>query len=200
MLKRGTRAGVRLLALLGALLLLVTLLPPRWYVIGLAGVWNDPPGATLIVLGADSLDGQMLGVASYWRSVYAILAWREGGFGHLILSGETSVTAPMRDFIVAQGIPASVIVMENRSNSTRENALFTTSLARQFPAPYVLLTSDYHMWRARHAFQKAGLIVQPRPFPDALKRMNQWSARWSIFIELLVESAKIIYYWARGWV
>jgi hypothetical protein len=30
--------------------------------------------------------------------------------------------------------------------------------------------------------------------------MNQWSARWSIFIELLVETAKIAYYWARGWV
>ena len=200
MLRQGARACLRLLALLGALLLLVTLLPPRWYVTRLAGAWNDPGGATLIVLGADRLDGQMLGVASYWRSVYAVLAWREGGFSHLILSGNAGITAPMRDFIVAQGIPASAIVMENRSASTRENALFTAALARQLPAPYVLLTSDYHMWRAHLAFQKAGLTVQPRPFPDALKRMNQWSARWSIFVELLVESAKIAYYWARGWV
>jgi len=200
MFHQGARACLRLLALLGALLLLVTLLPPRWYAVRLAGAWTDPRGATLIVLGADRLDGQMLGVASYWRSVYAVLAWRKGGFGHLILSGEAGVTAPMRDFIVAQGIPASAIVMEDRSGSTRENALFAAPLARQFPAPYVLLTSDYHMWRAHHAFQKAGLMVQPRPFPDALKRMNQWSARWSVFIELLVESAKIAYYWARGWV
>jgi len=200
MFHQVARKGMRVLTFLGALLLLVTLLPPRWYVRQLAGSWNDPRGATLIVLGADVLDGQMLGVASYWRSVYAVLVWREGGFGHLILSGNAAITLPMRDFIVAQGIPDSAIVMEEHAGSTRQNALLTAALAHQFPAPYVLLTSDYHMWRAHHAFQKAGLTIQPRPFPDALKRMNQWSARWPIFIELLVESAKIAYYWARGWV
>ena len=200
MLRKAARACLRLVTLLGALLLLVTLLPPRWYVNRLAGVWNDPRGATLIVLGADTLDGQMLGMNSYWRSVYAIRAWKEGGFGHLILSGRTDITAPMRDFIVCQGVPASAVVMEERSISTRENALFTVPVARQFPGPYVLLTSDYHMWRAHRAFQKAGLTVEPRPFPDIGKRINQWSTRWSIFIELLVESTKIVYYWARGWI
>ncbi len=200
MLRQGARACLRFFALLGALLLLVTLLPPRWYVNRLAGAWNDPRGTTLIVLGADSLDGQLLGVGSYWRSVYAVRAWKEGGFEHLILSGSTRITAPMRDFITAQGVPASAIVMEDRSESTRQNALFTAPLARQFPAPYVLLTSDYHMWRAHRAFQKAGLTVLPRPFPDALKRMNQWSARWPVFLELVVESGKIAYYEARGWI
>ena len=200
MLRKATRVCVRLLALLGALLLLVTLLPPRWYVNQLAGVWTDSRGATLIVLGGDKLDGQLLGITSYWRSIYAVRAWKDGGFGHLILSGKTDITAPMRDFVVAEGVPASAVVIEDRSNSTRENALFTAAVARQFPGPYVLLTSDYHMWRAHRAFQKAGLTVAPRPFPDALKRMNQWSARWSIFIELLLESAKIGYYWARGWI
>jgi uncharacterized SAM-binding protein YcdF (DUF218 family) len=200
MLRQAARACLRLLTLLGALLLLVTLLPPRWYVNRLADVWTDAHEGTLIVLGADNLDGQMLGISSYWRSVYAVRAWREGGFGRLILSGNTSVTAPMRDFIVAAGVPADAIVIEDRSNSTHENALFTTPLARHYPGPYVLLTSDYHMWRAHRAFQKAGLVVQPRPFPDALKRMNQWSMRWSIFIELLLETTKIVYYWARGWI
>ncbi len=200
MLRKAARICVRLLTLLGALLLLVTLLPPRWYVTKLAGVWTDPRGATIIVLGADKLDGQILGINSYWRSVYTVRAWKEGGFAHLILSGETDITAPMRDFVVAEGVPAPAVVLEDRSNNTRENALLTAQVARQFPGPYVLLTSDYHMWRARRAFQKAGLVVEPRPFPDALKRMNQWSSRWSIFIELLVESAKIVYYWGRGWI
>jgi hypothetical protein len=94
MFRQGARECLRLLTLLGALLLLVTLLPPRWYVRQLAGAWNDPRGGTLIVLGADKLDGQMLGVASYWRSVYAVLVWREGGFGHLILSGNADIRYP----------------------------------------------------------------------------------------------------------
>jgi len=200
MLRKAARACLRLLTFLGALLLLVTLLPPRWYVNRLAGLWTDPHGATLIVLGADNLDGQVLGMSSYWRSVYAISAWKEGGFGHLILSGQTGTTASMREFIVCQGVPASAVVMEQHSNSTRENALFTVAVARQYPGPYVLLTSDFHMWRAYRAFQKTGLKVEPRPFPDVLKRMNQWSARWPIFFELLLESTKIVYYWARGWI
>ena len=82
------------LAALGLVLLLVTLAPPRWYVNRLAGSWNDPKGATLIVLGDDSVDGRVLGESSYWRSVYAILAWKEGGFRRVLLSGAASITHP----------------------------------------------------------------------------------------------------------
>jgi uncharacterized SAM-binding protein YcdF (DUF218 family) len=200
MIRKVFRALVRGLACLGALLLLVTLLPPRWYVRELAGEWRDPGGRVLIVLGNDSLDVGILGEGSYWRSVYAVLAWREGGFRRMVLSGESSVTGPMRDFIVCQGVPAETVIVEDRSTSTRENALFAAETARQFPGPYVLLTSDYHMWRAWRAFRKAGLNVEPRPFPDAGKHFNDWHQRWSIFLGLADETGKIVYYRARGWI
>jgi uncharacterized SAM-binding protein YcdF (DUF218 family) len=195
-LRRGIAAA---LGWLGAVLLFVTLLPPRWYVRWLAGDWTDAPGGVLIVLGGDTLDGRMLGTSSYWRSVYATWAWREGTFRHLILSGAEATTLPMRDFIVCQGVPPAAITLEPRALSTRENALFTAGLARRFPGPYVLLTSDYHMRRASRAFRKAGLEVIPRPFPDALKRMNDWRDRWRIFLDLVQESVKAGYYWAHGW-
>lgn len=198
-LRKLRRALAAALACLGGLLALVTLFPPRWYVRWLAGDWTDASGGVLIVLGGDALDGRMLGISSYWRSVYATLAWREGTFRHLILSGEDATTLPMRDFLLCQGVPPQAITMERRSLSTRENALFSAELARQFPGPYVLLTSDYHMRRASRAFQKAGLRVIPRPFPDALKRMNDWRDRWRIFLDLIQESVKAGYYGARGW-
>ncbi len=193
------RWAVRALACLGGLLLFVTVFPPRWYARWLSGDWTEGQGNVLIVLGGDALDGGILGVSSYWRSVYAIRAWRGGGFQHLILSGADSITLPMRDFIVCQGVPAEAIVMERRSVSTHENAVFTAALARQFPGPYVLLTSDYHMHRAYRAFQKAGLQVIPRPFPDTLKRMGYWPDCWRVFVDLAEESIKGVYYWARGW-
>jgi len=64
----------------------------------------------------------------------------------------------------------------------------------------VLLTSDYHMFRAIRAVRKAGLSATPRPVPDLLKTAASWRTRWDAFLGLLVESVKIIYYWGRGWI
>jgi uncharacterized SAM-binding protein YcdF (DUF218 family) len=185
---------------LGILMLLVTVAPPRWYAELLAGQWLHPSGPVLIVLGSDTFGEDLLGESSYLRSVYALRAWREGGFRRVILSGSLEVTGPMRDYLMCQGIPAEVILIEGRSKSTHENALFTAQIVRPLEGPWVLLTSDYHMWRAHRVFAKAGLAVMPRPLPDAFKRMGDWRLRWPVFIELAEESAKIAYYWVRGWV
>jgi uncharacterized SAM-binding protein YcdF (DUF218 family) len=192
--------AARICMLLGGLVLLVTLAPPSWYIRWLAGPWEDPKGNVLIVLGGQGLNERMLGQNSYWRSVYAVWAWREGGFHHVILSGDAQVVTPMRDFLVSQGVPAEVVAMERKSLSTHENAQLTAPLARSWPGPYVLMTSDYHMWRAHRAFIRAGLPVLPRPLPDAGKRITQWSARWQVFLDLLEETAKIGYYEAHGWI
>ena len=64
----------------------------------------------------------------------------------------------------------------------------------------VLLTSDYHMYRAHRVFAKQGIQVEPRPIPDVLKRGAGWRGRWPAFLDLLTESAKILYYRARGWI
>jgi uncharacterized SAM-binding protein YcdF (DUF218 family) len=106
----------------------------------------------------------------------------------------------MRDFFVCQGVPASAILIEGRSTSTRENAVFTAEMLRGIPGPYVLLTSDYHMFRAHRAFQKAGVEVTPAPFSDVLKTFNSPLKRWDGFLVLLTETTKIIYYRARGWI
>ena len=72
---------------LGLLMLTVTLLPvDNWWLGLTVGPWNDPKGDILIVLGADSL-ADILGGASYWRSVYAARVWREGGFQKMVISG-----------------------------------------------------------------------------------------------------------------
>src|SRR5579862_4528251 len=100
--------GSRLRSLLAAfavLVLLVTLAPPTWYARMLAGSWTDPQGATLIVLGGDSIDNRMIGLGSYWRTIYASMAWNEGHFRYLLLSGEPSVTEPMRDLLLSTGVP-----------------------------------------------------------------------------------------------
>ncbi len=108
--------------------------------------------------------------SSYSRVFAAVQAWRGGSFKVIVLSGGgppgRSTAEGMRDFLVAQGVPAESIRLETRSRSTRENALFTKPILEDIPGRKVLLTSDAHMFRARRVFQHLGLEVLPRPCPD----------------------------------
>jgi len=106
----------------------------------------------------------------------------------------------MRNFLESHGVPREAIQIETQSTSTHENALHVAKLLADVPGSKVLLTSDYHMFRAYHAFKKAGLDVMPRPFPDVKKRANGWAGRWPAFLDLVQESIKIVYYRVHGWI
>jgi uncharacterized SAM-binding protein YcdF (DUF218 family) len=189
-----------LLVALAVILVLITFTPVlRWWAAGLAGPWGDEKGKILIVLGGDLTTPEILGVTSYWRSVYAVFAWRGGNYQTLVLSGR-NLAGPMRDFVVAYGIPRESILIENRSHDTRENALFTAELLRNDARQKVLITSDYHMFRASRAFRKAGLDVSPLFYPDAQKRVGNRLERWSVFCLLTAETIRIAYYGLRGWI
>src|SRR4026209_364096 len=115
-----------------------------------------------------------MGDSSYRRAVYAVRAYEEGAFHHIVLSGGggpgRSIADAMKEYMVCRGVPADAIITEPFSRNTHENALFTKQLIAKLPGTKVLLTSDYHMTRAHRVFVKAGIHVLPRPFPDALKR------------------------------
>lgn len=189
-----------LFACVGALLVLVCIVPPAWYGSWLAQPWTDARAPVLIVLGGDSIRDSMMGESSYWRCVYAVDVWHEGGIQRIVLSGDAQTTASMRTWIVGQGIPAAAVTVEGHSQSTRENALFTAQFLRRIPGPYLLLTSDFHMWRALRAFHKAGITALPRPAPDAFKRGNDWRDRWRVFLDIVTECSKIVYYKSHGWI
>jgi hypothetical protein len=56
------------------------------------------------------------------------------------------------------------------------------------------------MFRATRVFRKAGIDIAPRPIPDAAKRMESWKDRWPVFLVLGLETVKVGYYFARGWI
>jgi len=189
------------LALVGLTLAVVTVTPvERWYAWALAGPWNDPDGDVLIVLGADDPTDGHIGAATYWRSVYAARAWRQGHFRAIVVCGASGTAESMRDFLLFEHVPEDRIVLENRSGSTRENAVFAAELLKNIPGRKVLMTSDFHMYRSIRAFRKAGVQAEPRPIPFALKLSNSWTLRWQVFIELMTETIKIASYRVRGWI
>ncbi len=132
-----------------------------------------------------------------------MIAWRLGHFSRVIVSGGMGpqpASKSMAEYMERNGISKELITVEGRSSSTHENALYTAKLLGGDTDGLVLLTSDFHMWRAQRAFLKAGLKTESWPVPDAVKRSEHWPGRWGSFQDLVVESVKIAGYEVRGWI
>lgn len=68
----------------------------------------------------------------------------------------------MRQFMRDLGVPAPALVLENRSRNTSQNAGYSSEiLAGQGINRILLVTSAYHMPRARRLFEAQGLEVFP---------------------------------------
>ena len=104
------------------------------------------------------------------------------------------------DFLVAEGIPRQDIIAEWRSQSTRDNGTETARLIEGMSGRKVLLTSDFHMYRAIRVFRKLGIEVIPMPIPDVMKSAQHWNGRLQAFETMVQESTKIVYYRIHGWI
>lgn len=201
----AARLSVRLLALLGLVLILVTWAPiDNWWASVLEGQAYYPSGDVLIVLSGSRFEDSAMGWNSYLRSMYAARNFRSGGFKQIVVTGGapsgTPISIVMADWMRCHGVPAGNIQVETTSSTTRESAMYTRELLNGMPGRKVLLTSDYHMFRARRTFAKLGIQVFPQPIPDVKKRIGSRISRWSAFYELVLETGKVGYYWLRGWI
>jgi uncharacterized SAM-binding protein YcdF (DUF218 family) len=199
--KKAVKAVVIAFAFLGMLVMVVTCTPvTRWWVTALSGPWTDADGDILIVLGGDGPNINTIGATSYWRTVYAINAAQSRHFKRIIITGQNQIATSIRDLMLCQGIAPAKIVVETSAASTRENALFVRALLAGTDGKKVLLTSDYHMYRARQAFARAGVEIAPNPIPDAFKNVDDWKQRWNVFLLLILETSKIGWYRCHGWI
>jgi uncharacterized SAM-binding protein YcdF (DUF218 family) len=199
-LRNAGRALNRLLAVIGLITVLVISTPiVSWWARAYSGPIVQPKGDVLILLSA-AADDKYGGISysSYWRARQALFTWQTGGFKKIVICG--SGGPGIFNFLIADGIPREVLVTERRSASTRENAIETARLVQTLPGKKVLLTSDFHMYRALRVFRKLGIEAAPMAVPDVLHSTEQWNGRFSAFETMLIESAKIAYYAARGWI
>jgi uncharacterized SAM-binding protein YcdF (DUF218 family) len=81
-----------------------------------------------------------------------------GGVGR-IFTGTRSEAGDLKKTLLLHEIPDSAIVLENNSFNTRENALFTKPLldSLSIDSKVLLITSAYHMPRAKGCFAKVGI-------------------------------------------
>jgi len=108
------------------------------------------------------------------RLAQALLLYKAGTIQKILISGGIGLIIPREQadegklaarFLMAAGVPASDIVLENRSRNTYENARFTAPiLKKQFPGnDYVLITAASHQRRALACFRRQGITAIPYP-------------------------------------
>jgi uncharacterized SAM-binding protein YcdF (DUF218 family) len=127
--------------------------------------------------------------------------YRAGRAPVLILSGGNSEWSgadqteadAMRIFVEDLGVPATAILLEDKSRNTREDAQFTKELMADHGFSKILLvTSALHMPRALTLFEGPGITVIPAVTDfDAIPPRNEWQA-WLPDIEALDRSSRAL--------
>ena len=148
----------RVLAAIGLITVLVIATPiVSWWARAYSGPIERPKGDVLILLAAAKDDRGGISFSSYWRARHALLAFQTGGFKKIVISGGEG--PGILNFLIVEGVPREAMIAEWRSTSTRENAIETAKLIQDMPGRKVLLTSDFHMYRA------VLTVIRKRIFP-----------------------------------
>ena len=135
-----------------------------------------PAMPVAVVLGG-GIHGPVAGVrtepdltAAADRLWHAARLYHAGKAPLLLLSGGTtqpgqpSEAQSMQRFLLALGVPAQALWLEEASINTATNAQRTADQLRARGVQQVLLvTSAQHMRRARANFERTGLVVHPAP-------------------------------------
>ncbi len=120
-----------------------------------------------IVLGKyNNLDGSLTEESK--RSVEkGVGLFKSGRAGTLLMSGRWSFSLPsepakteaqgMEEYAVSLGVPAGHILIEDKSLDTIGNAYYSVEIVDRLQGikRIILVTTDYHMPRARYIFEKA---------------------------------------------
>ena len=117
------------------------------------------------------------------RTDEGIRLYKNGWADTLVFSGAAqdksgpSNAAAMRTRALAQSVPSSAILVEEKSATTEENAMNTkTILADNDIKNVILVTSGYHQRRAALEFEKLGGTITLRNHP--LINDKDWSLFW----------------------
>lgn len=116
-----------------------------------AAVWADGPSPTL-----------------RRRTLAAAALWHGGEVGAILCCGGLGRHPPaeavaMRDILIAEGVPAAAILIEDRSATTEENLRLALPILRARGEDRVIVVTDwYHAPRARMTARRMGLRADSR--------------------------------------
>jgi uncharacterized SAM-binding protein YcdF (DUF218 family) len=143
-----------------------------WRIYSFANITYDGPADAAVVLGAAVWTNEPSPVFKE-RINHAINLYRNGRVRKLIFTGgqgnagEPTEASAARDYALQSGVPASDILVEDKSHTTYQNILNSKQLADAHGIRTVLIVSDpLHMKRAMTMARDAGLEAHPSPTPS----------------------------------
>jgi len=142
---------------------------------------------------------------TFERCLYAAWIYRRYGPLPVLVSGGQGAPT-MRDMLLSNGVPDGMVWIEGRSDSTRENALYSAEILRQHGVSRVALVVDAtSMPRAAACFRKLGIGVVPAPSsfcqlgPISQELLPSWRAIRQNE-DTLHEILGLLWYRLRGWI
>ena len=175
----------------------------------------------VVLLGGGSANVRARGLAvtyptrpSALRVIEAARVYRLLGDPLVFLSGGITDPTPgaapesaaYREAIIELGVPATRIVTESQSHTTREQATILEGMLRERGiARFVLVTSPLHMGRSLATFRALGLDAVPSPAPLFSDRLRAPfpllpnDGALEIGNDVVYEWAARVYYWSNGW-
>ncbi len=156
-------------ALLSAALYFVGLIALIWQ----AGANDTAQKADLIVvLGAGLRRDGRPGAVLVRRSLHGAALWKAGMAQRILCTGGQAESQPRaeadacRELLLAKGLPDEAILLERRSRSTEENAMYSAALMRKLDLnSAVLVTDQYHILRASWLFRRQGIDITTSAVP-----------------------------------
>lgn len=153
------------------------------------------------------------------RATHAVQLYKLGKINKILITGgqglnpsNTNTEAELlRDFMVMAGVPEGDILVENQAVNTYQNAIFTKDILIENGIPLdrtqLLITSAFHMKRAKGCFDKAGISTETFPVDyyaeDVTFSIPKLIAPepYSIFLwhKLFKEWIGIVVYWVVGY-
>ncbi len=159
------------------------------------------------------------------RIIYGARLYREGKAPLILVTGgrlpwsfsPQGAAHEMADLMTFMGVPEDMILLEEKSANTYENAIFTKDILEPMGITRIILvTSAFHMPRSVAVFEKQGFDVIPAPTDFIITEFNEdlpFSQIWPNYLFSIFPTAAnlnqttlalkeyigILTYWARGW-
>ncbi|HJU91650.1 MAG TPA: YdcF family protein [Pyrinomonadaceae bacterium] len=166
-MKKIAKASLLILSIVA---LAVGLLASRIY--SFRNVSSEASADAAVVLGAAVWTAQVSPVFRE-RINHSIDLYRSGKVRKIIFTGgqgnpgEPTESSAARQYALERGIPATDILIEEKSHTTYENILYAKQLADNHGIKKVLIVSDpLHMKRAVAMANDVGLEAEPSPTPS----------------------------------
>jgi uncharacterized SAM-binding protein YcdF (DUF218 family) len=138
----------------------------------------------IIVLGAGLNRNNTPSPAHRVRTNRAGELWEAGYAPTIICTGGTpgwatrSEADACREILMARGIPESAIILEERSRSTEENALYAREIMSAHSWQTAVVVSDrYHLLRANWLFSNVGITTYTSPASIGYLTLPQYAGR-----------------------